>query len=34
LSNISNVAISFFLLVAVNNRVLASQIGFQQFRAI
>jgi len=34
LSNISVVAISAGLLVAVNNPLLASQVGFQQFRAI
>jgi len=33
-SNISNVAISVGLPVAVNNPVPASQVGFQQFRAI
>ena len=34
LSNISTVAISVGLPVAVNNPVPASQVGFQQFRAI
>ena len=34
LSNISISAISVGLHVAVNNPVLASQVGFQQFRAI
>jgi len=34
LSNISIVAISVGLPVAVNNPVSASQVGFQQFRAI
>ena len=34
LSNISIVAISVGLPVAVNNPVPASQVGFQQFRAI
>jgi len=34
LSNISITAISVGLPVAVNNPVLASQVGFQQFRAI
>jgi len=34
LSNISIVAISVGLPVAVNNAVPASQVGFQQFRAI
>ena len=33
-SNISTVAISVGLPVAVNNPVPASQVGFQQFRAI
>jgi len=33
-SNISTVAISVSLPVAVNNLVPASQVGFQQFRAI
>ena len=33
-SNISIVVISVGLPVAVNNPVLASQVGFQQFRAI
>jgi len=34
LSNISITAISVGLPVAVSNSVLASQVGFQQFRAI
>jgi len=34
LSNISIVVISVGLLVAVNNPVPASQVGFQQFRAM
>ena len=34
LSNISIMAISVGLLVAVNNPVPVSQVGFQQFRAI